>query len=196
MSSTIEARLARLEAAVGLTVPVSRKAKISNNDDEKLDLISDQIENLEQKVESNQESIGDKLGEIISCLADLKSEAKSEASAAKELQTAQPVDAKAANKQHILTCAILVNRGDMELTNELQKIGDFGTRKFYDLEVILKLFQRGQTAVVPQARSYSRNAPRDDEKVISFFVDAIHELTGTRPIIERNGSNCIISYPE
>eukprot|EP00980_Cylindrotheca_fusiformis_P023128 scaffold10174_cov74-Cylindrotheca_fusiformis.AAC.3 len=188
MSSTIEARLARLEAAVGLTVPVSKKAKLSNNGDEKLDIISDLIENLEQKVESNQESIGEKLGEIISCLAELKSEAKSEASAAEEIQTAQSVDAKAASRQRVIEAAINENLQELKESN-------FGIQKFYDLDVILKLFQRGLTAVVPKASSYPDN-PRKDEDVIAYYVDTIHELTGTKPIIKRNGSECIISYPE
>eukprot|EP00980_Cylindrotheca_fusiformis_P012078 scaffold2909_cov78-Cylindrotheca_fusiformis.AAC.9 len=199
MSSTIEARLARLEAAVGLTVPVRKKRKVSNNDDEKLEEISDLVAKLEQKVKSNQESIDDKLGEIVSCLAELKSETKSEASTAKEIQTAQPVEAKAANKQRIIESAILANRQDIDLQFRkygVMKIGDFSLRKFYDLEVILQWFQSGQTAVVPQARSYSCNAPQNDEEVISYFVNAIHGLTGTKPITEQYGLYCKISYPD
>eukprot|EP00980_Cylindrotheca_fusiformis_P012075 scaffold2909_cov78-Cylindrotheca_fusiformis.AAC.6 len=151
--STIEARLARLEATAALN---------------------------QQSVES----IGNILGEIVSCLTELKSEVK------------------AANRQRIIASAILANRQDLNLL--LSKYGlpsikpvDFDLRKFYDLEVILKLFQRGLTAVVPKASSYPCNAhPQNDQGIIAFFVDAIHELTGTKPIIKRNGSDCIISYPE
>eukprot|EP00980_Cylindrotheca_fusiformis_P012076 scaffold2909_cov78-Cylindrotheca_fusiformis.AAC.7 len=104
LEASVDGRLARLEAATGLAVPVVQETG-TTTDDEKLDKISDLVASLEQKVESNQESvvlIGDKLGEIVSCLAELKSEAKSEASAAREIQTAQLVEAKAANRQRIM----------------------------------------------------------------------------------------------
>eukprot|EP00980_Cylindrotheca_fusiformis_P001778 scaffold406_cov57-Cylindrotheca_fusiformis.AAC.2 len=208
MSSTIEARLARLEAAIGLTVPPgSKKGKVSNNnDDEKLvEEIYDQIEHLEQKVTSNQELIDDKLGEIISCLAELKSETKSEAisiTAAKEIQTVQPtIDAKAANRQRIIESAILANRQDMDLISKRWppangSFFDFRDMKFSALDLILKSFQQGQPAILPKASNYFFNAPRNDEELNSYFVNAIHKLTGTKPITRRDGWSWSISYPE
>eukprot|EP00980_Cylindrotheca_fusiformis_P015914 scaffold4658_cov118-Cylindrotheca_fusiformis.AAC.20 len=177
--STLEARLARLEAAAASTIPVTQMG-ISN--DEKLNQISDLVASLEQNVKGNQESIVSicgKLDEISSCLRQMtKVHAAQlvEAKAAHKQREAQLVEAKVANthRKAQLIAAALLKAGPRAMLIS-----------GHNVQQMLNSLQRGEYAEVSNILEQQAE-----------IIKAIHGLTGIKPLTKKVGSDCVLYYPD